>query len=98
MFAPSLVLVSEFARHGAGEGLFGVFQVAGSFGFLAGPIAGGLLVESLRTGTGEPSWALIFAVVGAMLVMLGLVSWRVLGALARRWGQSTSEFESALKG
>lgn len=92
MFAPSLVLVSEFARHGAGEGLFGVFQVAGSFGFLAGPIAGGLLVETLRTD-GEPHWALIFAVVGALLVALGLVSWKVLGALAERWGRSTSEFE-----
>jgi MFS family permease len=92
MFAPSLVLVSEFARHGAGEGLFGVFQVAGSFGFLAGPLAGGLLVESLRSN-GQPHWALIFAVVGALLVALGLVSWRVLGGLAERWGRSTSEFE-----
>lgn len=92
MFAPSLVLVSEFARHGAGEGLFGVFQVAGSFGFLAGPLAGGLLVELLRTSDGAPAWAMIFAVVGSLLVMLGLVSWRVLGALARTWGQSTSEF------
>ena len=54
MFSPSLVLVSEFARRGAGEGLFGVFQVAGSFGFLAGPIVGGLLVEGLRSATGEP--------------------------------------------
>ncbi len=93
MFAPSLVLVSEFARRGAGEGLFGVFQVAGSFGFLAGPLAGGLLVESLRTGSGAPAWSLIFAVVGAGLVVLGLVSWRVLGALSREWGQSASQFE-----
>ncbi len=93
MFAPSLVLVSEFARHGAGEGLFGVFQVAGSFGFLTGPIAGGLLVESVRTSAGAPRWALIFAIVGALLVALGVVSWRVLGGLAERWGRSTSEFE-----
>lgn len=93
MFAPSLVLVSEFARHGAGEGLFGVFQVAGSFGFLAGPLAGGVLVEALRTDAGAPRWAMIFAVVGALLVALGLVSWKVLGGLAERWGRSTSEFE-----
>ena len=45
MFLPSLVLVSEFARRGVGEGLFGAFQMAGS-------------------------------------VVLGLVSWRVRGALA----------------
>lgn len=93
MFAPSLVLVSEFARHGAGEGLFGVFQVAGSFGFLAGPLAGGLLVETLRAADGAPAWSMIFAVVGALLVALGLVSWRVLGRLAHDWGRSTSEYE-----
>lgn len=85
MFSPSLVLVSEFARRGAGEGLFGVFQVAGSFGFLFGPIAGGLLVEYLRTPGGEPAWPLIFGVVGALLVALGLVSWRVLGRLSAEW-------------
>jgi MFS family permease len=70
-----------------------VFQVAGSVGFLAGPLVGGLLVESLRTGAGAPAWSLIFAVVGAGLVVLGLVSWRVLGALSREWGQSASQFE-----
>ena len=85
MFSPSLVLVSEFARRGAGEGLFGVFQVAGSFGFLFGPMVGGLLVETLRTPSGAPRWALIFGVVGAGLVALGLVSWRVLGRLDAEW-------------
>jgi MFS family permease len=85
MFSPSLVLVSEFARRGAGEGLFGVFQVAGSFGFLAGPIIGGLLVETLRTAEGVPRWATIFSSVGIALVALGLVSWRVLGRLHREW-------------
>jgi MFS family permease len=94
MFAPSLVLVSEFARHGAGEGLFAVFQVAGSFGFLAGPMVGGLLVELLRTPGDQPAWALIFAAVGALLVALGLVSWRVLGGLSREWGASSSAFTS----
>ncbi len=85
MFSPSLVLVSEFARRGAGEGLFGVFQVAGSFGFLAGPIVGGLLVEGLRGAGGQPAWATIFSSVGIALVALGLVSWRVLGRLNREW-------------
>ena len=41
IFAPSLLLVSDLVRRGNGEGLFGIFQVAGSLGFLAGPIAGG---------------------------------------------------------
>ena len=92
MFAPSLVLVSEFARHGAGEGLFGVFQIAGSFGFLAGPLVGGVLVETLRTAGGEPAWSMIFALVGALLVLLGFVSWYVLRPFAATWGESSSEF------
>lgn len=85
MFAPSLVLVSEFARRGAGEGLFGVFQVAGSIGFLTGPIVGGVMVETILTPSGQPAWSLIFAAVGALLVCLGLVSWRVLRPLANEW-------------
>jgi MFS family permease len=85
MFAPSLVLVSEFARRGFGEGLFGSFQIAGSFGFLTGPLVGGVLVEVLRRSDGTPQWAAIFAVVGAGLVALGLFSWRVLGALVKEW-------------
>ena len=78
MFAPSLVLVSEFARQGAGEGLFGTFQVAGSFGFLAGPIAGGILVEILRAPNGGPAWAAIFGAVGVSLTIFGLLSARLL--------------------
>jgi MFS family permease len=85
MFAPSLVLVSEFARRGFGEGLFGSFQIAGSFGFLTGPLVGGVLVEVLRRSDGTPQWAAIFAVVGAGLVALGLFSWRVLGELVKEW-------------
>ena len=92
MFAPSLVLVSEFSRHGAGEGLFGTFQVAGSFGFLAGPLVGGVLVETLRTPTGDPRWEAIFAGVGVVLVILGLFSWRILAPFAKSWGGSSSEW------
>lgn len=78
MFAPSLVLVSDFARRGAGEGLFGAFQIAGSVGFLTGPIAGGVLVETLRAPSGGPWWMVIFASVGVALSLFGLVSAAVL--------------------
>jgi 1-acyl-sn-glycerol-3-phosphate acyltransferase len=83
MFAPSLVLVSDFAKRGAGEGLFGSFQVAGSFGFLTGPLVGGTLVEVLRRAYGAPAWSTIFAGVGLLLSAFGLFSWRVLGPIAR---------------
>jgi 1-acyl-sn-glycerol-3-phosphate acyltransferase len=82
MFAPSLVLVSDFAKRGAGEGLFGSFQVAGSFGFLTGPLVGGVLVEVLRANDGGPAWAMIFASVGILLSIGGLLSARVLGPIA----------------
>jgi len=84
MFAPSLVLVSDLARDGAGEGLFGVFQVAGSFGFLAGPLAGGVMVELLRADSGAPAWAMIFAVVGLALTVFGIVSANILRPYAAR--------------
>ncbi|MBX3132050.1 MAG: MFS transporter [Gemmatimonadaceae bacterium] len=83
MFAPSLVLVSDFAKRGAGEGLFGSFQVAGSFGFLTGPLVGGTLVEVLRRADGAPAWSTIFTGVGLLLSAFGLFSWRVLGPIAR---------------
>ena len=83
MFAPSLVLVSDFAKRGAGEGLFGSFQVAGSVGFLTGPLVGGVLVETLRADSGAPAWAAIFASVGILLSLGGIVSYRVLGPVAR---------------
>lgn len=84
LFAPSLALVSDFAERGAGEGLFGAFQMAGSFGFLLGPIAGGVLVELLRDPTGEPAWAFVFGVVGLTLSAFGLVAARVLAPHATR--------------
>jgi MFS family permease len=85
MFAPNLLLVSEFARHGSGEGLFGAFQVAGSFGFLTGPIVGGIAVEVTRRGTGVPNYDAIFIGVGAVVIALGLFAGVVLAPVAREW-------------
>lgn len=82
MFAPSLALVGDLAQRGAGEGLFGSFQLAGSFGFLLGPLVGGTLVEVLRDPNGTPRWGAIFAVVGVTLSVLGLVSARILRPVA----------------
>ncbi|MBM3907901.1 MAG: MFS transporter [Gemmatimonadetes bacterium] len=85
MFAPNLLLVSEFARHGSGEGLFGAFQVAGSFGFLTGPIAGGIAVEITRRGSGVPDYDAIFIGVGTTVVVIGLFAGAVLAPVARAW-------------
>ncbi len=85
MFAPNLLLVSEFARRGAGEGLFGAFQVAGSFGFLAGPIVGGIAVEVTRRASGVPNYDAIFIGVGALVIALGVIAALVLAPVARAW-------------
>jgi MFS family permease len=70
MYTPTLVVVGELARQGAGEGLFGALQVAGSLGFLAGPVVGGVLVEVARAGHEQPAYPVIFAAVGAAQIVV----------------------------
>jgi len=96
MFAPNLVLVAEFARRGAGEGLFGAFQVAGSLGFLTGPIVGGVLVEVTRRHAGAVAYAPIFAGVGAVEIGLAVLSFVALRDLARAWSAATPANSIAL--
>jgi MFS family permease len=81
IFAPSLLLVSDLVRRGHGEGLFGVFQVAGSLGFLAGPMVGGMLV-ALTGGDGRPAYESIFAIVGIAELGLALASVALLRGFA----------------
>lgn len=82
MFAPNLLLISDLARRGHGEGLFGAFQVAGSLGFLTGPIVGGILVSVTRDASGVPAYREILASVGGMAVVLAAGSFVVLRRLA----------------
>ena len=83
MFAPNLLLISDLARRGHGEGLFGAFQVAGSLGFLAGPIAGGVLVSVSRAAWGAPAYREIFAGVGLLAVVLAGGCYTACRRLAR---------------
>lgn len=85
LFAPNMLLVSELARRGAGEGLFGAFQIAGSIGFLTGPVVGGLAVEMTRRANGAPAYAAIFAGVGALVVAVAIVAAVVLAPVSRAW-------------
>jgi MFS family permease len=73
IFAPSLLLVSELVRRGHGEGLFGIFQIAGSLGFLAGPMVGGILV-AITGADGRPAYEQIFALVGLAELALAVGS------------------------
>jgi MFS family permease len=83
IFAPSLLLVSDLVRRGHGEGLFGIFQIAGSLGFLAGPLVGGILVA--LTGTdGRPAYEAIFALVGLAELGLAVGSFALLRGFVLR--------------
>jgi MFS family permease len=83
MYSPNLLLISDLAQRGQGEGLFGAFQVAGAFGFLIGPIAGGILVAVTRDASGIPAYRAIFAGVGGLETALAVASYSTLRHLAR---------------
>lgn len=83
IFAPSLLLVSDLVRRGNGEGLFGIFQVAGSLGFLAGPMVGGILV-AVTGSDGRPAYESIFAMVGVAELGLAIGSIALLRGVAAR--------------
>ncbi|MEP7380834.1 MAG: MFS transporter [Gemmatimonadota bacterium] len=83
MFTPNLLLISDLAERGHGEGLFGAFQVAGSLGFLVGPLVGGLLLAATGGGDSADGYRMIFALVGALEGGLALLAWAALRRLAR---------------
>ncbi|HEX4936191.1 MAG TPA: MFS transporter, partial [Gemmatimonadaceae bacterium] len=83
MFTPNLLLISDLARRGHGEGLFGAFQVAGSLGFLVGPMVGGFLLVLTRGDDPVAGYRSIFALVGALEGGLALLAFGALRALAR---------------
>ncbi|MGQ0649567.1 MAG: MFS transporter [Gemmatimonadaceae bacterium] len=90
MFAPNLLLISDLAKRGHGEGLFGAFQVAGSLGFLTGPIVGGILVSVTRDGLGVPAYRAIFAGVGVLATLMAVACYAACRRLAREAREARS--------
>src|SRR3970282_1521775 len=80
IFAPSLLLVSDLVKRGHGEGLFGIFQIAGSLGFLAGPLVGGIL-RALTGVDGRPAYEAVFALVGLAELVLAAGAFALLRTL-----------------
>ncbi len=83
MFTPNLLLISDLAERGHGEGLFGAFQVAGSLGFLVGPIVGGGLLVLTQGGDPVSGYRTIFVLVGGLEGTLALFAYAALRSLAR---------------
>jgi MFS family permease len=72
MYAPSLVLTAELAGPGQRASTLAGFNVAGSLGFVVGPLVGGTLVGVFRTLGLEP-YAMVFVIVGALEIVVALV-------------------------
>ncbi|NOT01862.1 MAG: MFS transporter [Phycisphaerales bacterium] len=54
MFAPNLALCADFAPPEARASAFAGFNVAGSIGFIAGPIIGGTIIHAFAASDGVP--------------------------------------------
>jgi MFS family permease len=73
--APLLALCGDHATGFGRDGVFAAFNVAGSIGFLLGPLAGGLLAQGTLALTGSVNYGIIFAFPGALEVCLALWAW-----------------------
>jgi DHA1 family tetracycline resistance protein-like MFS transporter len=70
MFVPSLLLTIQLAPEAARATALGAFNAAGSLGFVAGPLAGGWISQSVAAGAGwEAGYRAAFAAAGASVAL-----------------------------
>jgi MFS family permease len=86
--APVLALCGDLAAGSGRDSVFAAFNVAGSIGFLLGPLAGGLLAQGTLALTGSVNYGVIFAVPGALEVGLALWAWPRLQGTGGRWASA----------
>ncbi|MCC7292248.1 MAG: MFS transporter [Phycisphaerales bacterium] len=84
MFAPNLAMCADLAPPDQKAAAFAGFNMAGSLGFLCGPLLGGTLMSALtpRLGAGA-SYQATFAITGAIVVVCAAGSLPHLLALRR---------------
>lgn len=79
MFVPSLLLTTELAPDALRSTALGAFNTAGSLGFIAGPISGGLIVQTLAVAEGwHAAYRAAFAVAGASELLCVAIALPVL--------------------
>jgi MFS family permease len=84
MFVPSLVLATDAAPREIRGSVLGAFNAAGSLGFIAGPLAGGLVSQSVAARAGwESGYQAAFAVAGLSEILCVLVTLPFLLQLVR---------------
>lgn len=75
MFVPTMLLTTELAPDALRSTALGAFNAAGSLGFIAGPLVGGLVSESVAAGSGwEAGYRAAFRVAGGSEILLVLLA------------------------
>ncbi len=84
MFVPSLVMASEVAGDEARGAAMGGFNAAGSLGFIAGPLVGGAVSETVAASSGwEAGYTWAFVIAGLAELTVIALTWRPLSRLVR---------------
>jgi len=75
MFAPNLAICADLAPPARRAAAYAGFNMAGSLGFMVGPLLGGLVAGPLATALNwETPYTLLFPVIGATEVVCALLS------------------------
>ena len=84
MFAPNLALCADLSPRGFSATAFAGFNMAGSLGFLCGPLLGGLLCTVLLPAAGDASgYRITFGLAGATEILCALITLPMLLRLRR---------------
>jgi MFS family permease len=84
MFVPTLILTADLAPADIRTTALGAFNAAGSLGFIAGPLVGGFVSESMAAVTSwETGYRAAFAVAGASEILCVLLALPILMRLVR---------------
>jgi len=89
MFVPSLLLTIELAPESARSTAIGGFNMAGSLGFIFGPLVGGAVSEGVAAASGwEAGYRAAFGVAGAAEILCAAIALPLLLRLRRSSGRS----------
>ncbi len=84
MFVPSMIMTAELAPAQIRSTAMGAFNLAGSLGFIVGPLAGGLISEGVAATSGWPAgYRAAFVVAGASEIGCALLALPFLLKLVR---------------
>ena len=75
MFVPSMLFTADATPESVRTTSLGAFNAAGSLGFIAGPLTGGLVSQSVAAASGwEAGYAAAFGVAGGFKILLALAA------------------------